>query len=144
MDVLNGRLACLFLDEVPEIVGGEVKLVGTPRHGRQSDLFRLVRIEITCQQFLETGKNIAVDNFAGSKLTVVEAEAMVEQDFDVGSDDGTAVLVDAMMQLFLNSVICVIRLVQWLHHNIIEVCRYFPSIFHLMLQIVLFNGLVSG
>ena len=38
-----------------------------------------------------------VDNLTGGKLTVVETEAMVEQDFDVGGDDCATVFVDAVL-----------------------------------------------
>ena len=101
VDVFDGGLACLFLDKVAEIVGGEVELVGTPRHGGQTDLLGLVGIEVAGHQFLETGEDITVDGFTGGKLAVVEAEAMVEQDFDVGGDDAAAMLVDAVVQFFL-------------------------------------------
>ena len=78
-----------------------MKLVGTPRHGGQADLFRFVGVEITGHQILETGEDIAVDNLTCGKLAVIETEAMVEQDFYVGGDDAAAVLVDAVMQFFL-------------------------------------------
>ena len=78
VNILNGWFARFFLDKVAEIVGREVKLLSTPRYGGQSDLLRLVGIEITDQQFFETGKDIMVDNLTGSKLAVVETKAMVE------------------------------------------------------------------
>ena len=68
-----------------------MELVGTPRYGGQADLLRLAGIEIAGQQFLKPGEYIAVDCFAGGKLTVVETETMVEKDFDVGGDDAAAV-----------------------------------------------------
>ena len=42
VDVFNGGLAGFLLHKVAEIVGGEMKLVGTPRHGGQTDLLGLV------------------------------------------------------------------------------------------------------
>ena len=101
VDVFDGGLARFLLDEVAEIVGGKMELVGTPSHGGQTDLFRLVGIKIAGHQVLETSEDIAVDGLAGGKLTVVETEAMVEQYLDVGGDDAAAVLVDAVMQFFL-------------------------------------------
>ena len=97
VDVFNGGLSSLFLDEVTEIVGGEMKLVGTPCYGGQTDLFRLVGVKIAGHQVLETCEDIAVDNLACGKLAVVETEAMVEQDFYVGGNDAAAVLVNVMV-----------------------------------------------
>ena len=42
VDVFDGGLAGFLLHKVAEIVGGEVELVGTPRHGGQTDLLGLV------------------------------------------------------------------------------------------------------
>ena len=83
MNVIYGGFACLFLDKVTEIVGGEMKLVGTPYHRRQPEFFRFARVEIIVQQRLEAGQYIAVEYGTGGKLTVVETEAVVEQHLDI-------------------------------------------------------------
>ena len=96
VDVFDGGLACLFFHEVAEVVGGEVQFLRAPVHRGQSDLLRLVRVEIVNHQVFEAGQHVFVDELAGDELAVVEAQAVVEQDFDVGGDDGAGVLVDVV------------------------------------------------
>ena len=78
MDILDGRFARLLLHKVTKVIGGEVKLVGTPGNGRKPKFFRFSRVEITAQQGFEAGEDIRIDGFASSELAVVEPEAMVE------------------------------------------------------------------
>ena len=49
----------------------------------------------------EASEDIAIDSFTCGELAVVKTEAVVEQDFDIGSDDAAAVLVDAVVQFLL-------------------------------------------
>ena len=100
MDILDGRFARLLLHKVTKVIGGEVKLVGTPGNGWQPKFFRFSRVEITAQQGFEAGEDIRIDGFASSELAVVEPEAMVEQDLYIGHDDAPAVLVNGMPQFF--------------------------------------------
>ena len=55
----------------------------------------LVGVEVSAHQLLKADEHVVIDGLAGGKLAVVEAQAMVEQHLDVGSDDATAVLVNA-------------------------------------------------
>ena len=100
VNVLNGRFARLLLHKVTKVIGGEVKLVGTPGNGRQPKFFRFSRVEVTAQQGFEAGEDIRINGFAGSELAVLETEAMVEQNLYIGHDDAPAVLVDGMPELF--------------------------------------------
>ena len=49
VDVFYGGFASLFFHKVAEIVGGKVKLVGTPGHGWQSEFFRFGRVKVAVQ-----------------------------------------------------------------------------------------------
>ena len=107
VDVFDGGLACLFLDEVPEIVGGKVELVCAPCYRGQSEHFRLFRIEIAGYQFLETCEDIVVDSFTCSELAVIEAETVVQQDFYVGCYDAAAVRKPCILPLGISLIIAI-------------------------------------
>ena len=96
MDAFNGGFPRLLLYHVTKIVGGEMKLVGTPCHRRQPQLLRFAGIEITVQQRMEAGQHIAVKDGTGGELAVVETEAVVEQHLNIGNDDTPAVLVNVV------------------------------------------------
>ena len=83
----------MALHQVAEVIGRQVQLVGKPRYGRKSRLCHFRRIEIVVQQLFETLQYVVVDFLAGHELTVVETDAVVEQQFDIGSDDTLAMLV---------------------------------------------------
>ena len=43
-----------------------------------------------------------VDFLSGDELTVVETQTIVEQEFDIGNDQFTTMLVDSVLQFLLN------------------------------------------
>ena len=101
LDVLLRRLAGLFLHQVAEVVGREEHLVGEILHRRQSVPLGLVAVEIVVEQSLEACQHIAVRILSCDELSVVEAHAVVQQQFDVLGDEAFAVLVDGVVQLLL-------------------------------------------
>ena len=83
LDVFQGGHSGLLLDEVAEIVGGKAKRFGALLYRRHPLCCGLARCEIVVQQILEAGQDVVVGIFAGDELTVVETDAVVEQQFDV-------------------------------------------------------------
>ena len=79
LDVLLRRLACLFLDKVTKIVGGEAEFGGAVFHGRQTAELCVLSLEILVQKLLETGEKVGIDRLTGNELTLVEAQTVVEQ-----------------------------------------------------------------
>lgn len=60
LDVLQGRCAGFFLQEVAQVVGREAEAVGTILDGRQTIGGRLARQEIVVQEGFEAGEDVAV------------------------------------------------------------------------------------
>ena len=76
--LLRGHARLLF-DQIAEIVGGQMQLLGAVRDCRRAEFRGAVRSEIAVQQRFEGGQRILVLLFAGDELPVVEADAVVEQ-----------------------------------------------------------------
>ena len=102
LNMLQGGFTRFLFQQVAQIVGREAESVGTILHGGQSFRGRFAGMEIRIQQGLEAGKDVAVQVLAGDELAVVEAFAIVEQQFDVVGDEGLAVLVHRVLQFLLN------------------------------------------
>ena len=60
LDVLQGRCAGFFLQEVAQVVGRETEAVGTILDGGQTIGGRLARQEIVVQEGFEAGEDVAV------------------------------------------------------------------------------------
>ena len=99
LDVFPGRFAGFALDEVAEIVGRQAQLAGTVFHRRQPLVQGVVRREVGVEQLLETGQNIAVGLLPGDELPLVETQAIVQQQFDLGDQQPPAHAVDIVIEL---------------------------------------------
>jgi len=100
--VLQGGLARFLLDEVAEIIGRQAEFGGTVFHAGQSFQCGIFAREILVEEGLETGQDVAMGILPGDELPFVEAQAIVEQQFDVVGDEPFAHPVDCMMQFLLN------------------------------------------
>ena len=98
LNVLLRRFAGLLLYQVAEIVGRQVQLFRAPAYRRHPVALGRVAFEIVVQQPFEPGQRVFVDLAARDELPLVEAYAVVEQQFDVRDDQPSAVLVDGMVQ----------------------------------------------
>ena len=92
-----GSPARLHFYQCAEIAGGEAALVGKIGHGRQS-LTACLCLDIVGQHPFEPSHHIMVDLLARHELTVVETQAIVEQQFDVRHNQIAAMLVDGAVQ----------------------------------------------
>ena len=98
LDVALGGLSRLALDEVAEIAGREVGLVGKVGHAGQAVALGVAADEVVAQMALEAGEDVAVHPFAGDELALVVAHAVVEQHADGIDDEWLGVLVDGVLQ----------------------------------------------
>lgn len=97
-DILLGRFSRLFLDEIPEIVGGEMQFICEILHIGQPLFLRLVSFEVGIQQAFELRQHIPVHMLAGDELAVVKTHSVVQKDFYIGRHDGLGVPVNATSQ----------------------------------------------
>lgn len=100
MNVFNGCLTRLLFYQITEIIGRKMQLVGAPGYSWQADLFRLIRIEVLGHQFFKAYEYIPIDSLTGNKLTVVKTKEVVEQRFNIGSNNAAAIPVDVVVQFF--------------------------------------------
>lgn len=87
----------LFFDQVAEIVGRQMQLVGTPGDRRQAGQLGLIRCKIVAQQLLEASQQIFVYDFMRHELSVEKTNTVVEQNFDIGCNDLFRVFVDGIV-----------------------------------------------
>src|ERR1700757_687807 len=78
-----------------------MKLAGAPGNGRQAVL-RLIGLEIPMEKCFKALDNSFVDMIPGDELPVVEADAVAKEQLDIRCDQGTAVLVDRLIQFVLD------------------------------------------
>ena len=79
MDMLLGSFSRLFLDEITEIVGGEMQFIREILHIGQTPFLRLVSLEVGIQQTFELRQHIPVHILAGNELAVVKTRTIVQQ-----------------------------------------------------------------
>lgn len=97
--VFLGRLTRLFLDEVAEVVGREADLVGKIADGGQAVFLRQMVQKVAVQQVFKLVEDVLVDGRAGVELAFVEAQAVVQQEFDVAHDEPFAMAVGRSLHL---------------------------------------------
>ena len=100
VDEVAGSASGLGLDQFAEVFGRVAALVGEVCHRGQSLPSCLVGY-IAVQQVSKLLHHGMVDFLAGDKLAVVEAQTVVEQQFDVAHYQFARVLVDATLQFLL-------------------------------------------
>ena len=104
LDVFLCRLARLLFNQVTEIVGRQTKFRGAVFHCREAVLLSLPFCEIAVEQPFKTGENVLVGICPRDKLPFVEAQAIIQQCFNVDSDEALAVAVDGVAELVLNLI----------------------------------------
>ena len=87
-------LPCFFLNQVAEVVGRQAELAGTVSHGGQPLMQGVVACEVVVEQGLKAGQDVPIDVLSRDELAFVEAEAIVEQQFDVVRNQSLAQPVD--------------------------------------------------
>lgn len=107
---LSGFPGFLF-DEVTEIIGGQVQLVGAVSNGRQAQRLRFVGLEISVQHRFKAFQNALVHIVTSDELAVVEPDAVIQKQLYIGNNQSLAVFVDGVLQLKFNFV-------QTIHHHL--------------------------
>lgn len=103
-DMLLCCFACFGFDHIAEVVGREVHLVGKVLDGWDTFGSRFAGEYIIVEQLVEACKGRDIEVLSGNELPLVEAHAVVEQEFKIGDDQSARVLIDRVLEFDIDDM----------------------------------------